>query len=155
MKSIPSLMLKFNLILIFLCGTISFAQEDIDVPFSVIDDIPQFEICEKSSGKEARDCFNKQMQIHVLKNFNYPEEAVENNLEGKVFILFVIDKEGNVTNIKTRTKEIGLELLEKEAIRIIKKLPKFRPAIQRGKNVNVSYAIPINFVLPKEIEVKE
>lgn len=60
--------------------------------------------------------------------------------------MFVIDKNGDVTNIKTKAPE-GCQLLEDEAIRIVKLLPKFKPAIQRGKAVSISYAQPILFKL--------
>jgi protein TonB len=62
--------------------------------------------------------------------------------------MFVIDKSGNVSNLKIKgTGKDGSGLLEDEAERIIRKLPKFTPGKQRGKAVGVSYAQPINFKL--------
>ncbi|CAM3588937.1 energy transducer TonB [Flavobacterium gelidilacus] len=146
MKNIQ-LVLKLNLILFLLSSTFSFAQnQDIDVPFVVLEDIPQFDNCEITSGKEAKDCFFQMMNNHIISNFRYPKQAVKKNIQGRVTVLFVIDKNGDITNIKTHAPE-GCQLLEIEAVRIIKLLPKFKPAIQRGEAVGVSYAQPINFKL--------
>jgi protein TonB len=69
---------------------------------------------------------------------------MELGIKGRVFVLFAIDKEGYVTGIKTRGPD---KILEKEAARIIGKLPKMTPGRQRGKNVKVPYSVPIMFKL--------
>tara|TARA_R110000850_G_scaffold201744_1_gene327758 strand:+ start:213270 stop:213671 length:402 start_codon:yes stop_codon:yes gene_type:complete len=131
----------------FFCSLTCFSQEEsINVPFAVIEDIPRFPKCIDASIKEAKECFNQEMFDHVMNNFNYPKKARRDNIQGRIFVLFLIDFEGNVSIIDTKTP-VGCELLRDEAIRIIKLLPKFKPGEQKGKPVGVSYAQPINFKL--------
>lgn len=133
-------------------------EVDEDIPFSVVEEVPVFPGCENVEKNNLMQCFNEKMLRHIRINFNYPEEAIDENIQGRVNVSFVINKEGNVSNIKVYKKP-NLEIIEKEALRIIQLLPKMKPAIQRGKNVNVQYIIPINFKLedpePKMEEIKE
>lgn len=115
------------------------------VNFAAVDNIPVFKACDKK-GDKSLDCFNTQMVKHVQKYFAYPEEAVNNNIQGRVFALFVIDKNGDVVNIKTKGPKGG-ELLELSAKKVFEKLPKFIPGKHKGANANVKYAFPINFKL--------
>nr|WP_321244772.1 energy transducer TonB [uncultured Psychroserpens sp.] len=119
-------------------------EEDIEVPFAVIENIPVFPGCENKTKTEQKACFENAMKSHVRKNFRYPDDAIENGIYGKVFVLFVIDKTGHVARIKSRGPD---KVLETEAERIIGLLPKMTPGKQRGRPVTVPYSIPINFVL--------
>jgi len=117
-------------------------EVDVDVPFSVIEDVPVFPGCERAKDKRA--CFNEKMQKHIRKNFRYPEVAQELGIQGRVSVLFTIDKDGSITNVRMRGPDKNLE---KEAARIIGKLPKMTPGKQRGRAVRVPFSIPINFRL--------
>lgn len=120
-------------------------EEDITVPFAVIENVPVFPGCEIYTTEEERKiCFNQKMQEHVKNNFKYPLAALEMNITGKVYVQFIIDSNGRVRNIQKRGPD---NLLEKEAERIIAALPRVKPGIQRGKSVKVKYSIPINFVM--------
>jgi len=119
---------------------------DEEVPFAVIEDIPVFPGCEGVAKNKRLECFQEQMAKHIKKNQQYPERAMEDGVQGRVAVLFVIDKEGNITNVQVRGPKGG-ELLEKEAKRVIEKLPKFKPGMQRGKAVKVKYSQPITFKL--------
>lgn len=120
-------------------------EEDITVPFAVIENVPVFPGCEIYTTEEERKmCFNQKMQEHVKNNFNYPKAALEMNITGRVYVQFVIDSNGKVRNIQKRGPD---RLLEQEAERIIAALPKIKPGVQRGKSVKVKYGIPINFVM--------
>ncbi len=130
------------------------AIENENVPFAVVDEVPQFEVCKHLTGKDGKNCFEQEMNKHIRNRIQYPEEAIEADIQGRVIVNFVINKNGEIENIVTKGPVNG-ELLEQEAIRILRLLPKFKPATQRGKNVNVSYIIPINFVLPKDTETEE
>ncbi len=88
--------------------------------------------------------FQKEMTKHIKRNFRYPDLAVDLGLEGRVDIYFVIDKNGNIINVRMRGPH---EILEKEAMRIINKLPKMIPGKQQGIPVNVPFSLPINFRL--------
>ncbi|MCL6267309.1 energy transducer TonB [Flagellimonas myxillae] len=117
-------------------------DEDISVPFAVIEDVPVFPGCEKASNK--KQCFQDMMQKHIRKNFRYPEIAQEMGVQGRVNVIFVIQKDGSIGNIRMRGPDKNLE---KEAMRIISKLPKMTPGKQRGRAVKVPFSIPITFKL--------
>ena len=118
--------------------------EDVDVPFAVIEDVPLFPGCEKVAKSERRKCFQEQINKHIRKNFRYPEIAQEMGIQGRVYVNFIISKDGSITNIRMRGPDKNLE---KEAKRIISKLPKMTPGKQRGRPVRVPFSIPISFRL--------
>jgi len=118
--------------------------EDIDVPFAVIEDVPIFPGCEKVKKSERRNCFQDRMNRHIRKNFRYPEIAQEMGIQGRVYVNFVIGKDGAITNIRMRDTDKNLE---QEAQRIISKLPQMTPGKQRGRPVRVPFSIPITFRL--------
>ena len=113
-----------------------------EVPFSYVENVPVFPGCEDNSN--ARACFNMMMQRHISENFNYPEEAMEKGIQGRVSVMFTISADGSIINIRKRGPH---ELLENEVERIIKKLPKMTPGNYDGKNVDVPYSIPVTFKL--------
>ncbi|MEG3657426.1 energy transducer TonB [Arenibacter palladensis] len=119
-------------------------EEDIDVPFAVIEDVPIFPGCENEPKNKMRDCFNSMMQKHIGKNFRYPEIAQEMGVQGRVNVMFVIQKDGSIGNVRMRGPDKNLE---EEAARIISKLPKMTPGKQRGRPVRVPFSIPITFKL--------
>jgi protein TonB len=87
-------------------------------------------------------CFQKKMQEHVAKNFVFPEMARQMGISGKIFVNFVIEKDGSISNV---TVARGVDKsLDDEAVRVIKKLPKMQPAKQRGKPVRMQFTMPIN-----------
>ncbi len=116
--------------------------EDVDVPFAVIEDVPIFPGCENESDKRA--CFQEMMQKHINKNFRYPEIAQEMGVQGRVSVMFTIQKDGSIGNVRMRGPDKNLEA---EAARIIGKLPKMTPGKQRGRAVRVPFSIPITFKL--------
>ena len=118
--------------------------EEVDVPFAVIEDVPIFPGCEKVDKSQRRDCFQEQMNKHIRKNFRYPEIAQEMGIQGRVYVNFIIAKDGQITNIRMRGPDKNLE---KEAQRIISKLPSMTPGKQRGRPVSVPFSIPIVFRL--------
>lgn len=81
----------------------------------------------------------------LSKNMKYPKEAQDNGIQGKVVLQFVINCDGSITNIEI-VKGV-CHPLDKEAIRIIKKMPKWKPGTVNGKPVRVRYTIPIMFRL--------
>ena len=119
-------------------------EVDVDVPFAIIEDVPLFPGCERVKKSERRKCFQEKLDKHVLKNFRYPEIAQEMGVQGRVFVTFVIDRDGTITGIRTRGPDKNLE---KEAARIIGKLPNMTPGKERGRAVRVPFSYPINFRL--------
>ncbi len=118
--------------------------DDVDVPFAVIEDVPIYPGCEKVAKSERRACFQEQINKHIRKNFRYPEIAQEMGIQGRVYVNFVIAKDGSITNVRMRGPDKNLE---KEAARIISKLPSMTPGKQRGRPVRVPFSIPITFRL--------
>jgi len=118
-------------------------EDDIEVPFAIIEKVPIFPGC-KGNNEELKACFQAKVQTHVQKHFEYPEAAKEMGSSGKVFVMFAVDKNGDITDIKSRGPD---KILEQEAERIISLLPKMTPGKQRGKPVKVTYSVPIMFKL--------
>ncbi len=120
-------------------------EEEITVPFAVIEQVPIFPGCEglKTNAKR-KACFQEKILEHVKNNFKYPDIALEMRIQGKVYVQFAIDNKGNITNIISRGPD---KLLEKEAVRIVSILPKMIPGKQRGRAVKVPYSIPITFIM--------
>ncbi|QLG44469.1 energy transducer TonB [Costertonia aggregata] len=116
--------------------------DDTPVPFSVIEDVPVFPGCENEKDKRA--CFQTMMNKHIKKVFRYPELEKEMGIQGRVNIMFEIQKDGSIDNIRMRGPNKNLE---KEAKRIIEKLPRMTPGKQRGRAVKVPFSLPINFKL--------
>ncbi len=101
--------------------------------FFIVEDMPVF------PGGEAA------LRKFITSSVKYPEIAIEEGVQGKVYISFVVRKNGEVANAKIAR---GVDpKLDKEALRVINSLPKWKPGTQGGVPVNVSYTVPINFTL--------
>lgn len=116
-------------------------DEDVEVPFAVVESVPVFPGC-KGSNEQLKKCFQTKIQEHINENFQYPKTAQELGMQGKVFVVFVVDSKGKITKIRTRGPD---KLLENEAKRIFELLPIMTPGKQRGRTVNVPYSIPVVF----------
>ena len=111
-------------------------------PFTVVEQMPVFP-CITWKGKEY--CGDAGLRAYIAKSIKYPSIAKEMTIQGKVFVQFVVDKKGNVSDAKVVR---GVDKsLDKEALRVIRSLPKYQPGLQRGEPAKVIYTIPINFVL--------
>ncbi|WP_299115790.1 energy transducer TonB [uncultured Winogradskyella sp.] len=120
-------------------------EEVLEVPFSVIENVPVFPGCENKKGNPAKKkCMSDKVQKLVNRKFN-KDLAGELGLQPgkkKIFVSFKIDKNGNVVQVGARGPHPALE---KEAKRVINLLPKMKPGRQRGKAVIVPYSLPIVF----------
>ena len=101
--------------------------------FTVVEEMPEFPGGDQELWRYIRD------------NIIYPAAASENNITGKVYLSYIVEKSGIVTNVKI-VKGVG-NSLDNEAMRVIKSLPKYKPGVQRGEPVRVMFTIPINFTL--------
>ena len=104
-----------------------------DELFMIVETMPSF-----PGGQEA-------LANYLKDNLKYPESARENGIQGRVFVNFVVEKDGSVSNVKV-SRGLGGEC-DKEAVRVVESMPKWTPGIQRGKTVRVSYMMPIVFKL--------
>lgn len=127
----------------FLC-TLSFgafAQEEVKVEeevFVVVEEQAEF-----PGGLDS-------MYAYIHKNLKYPEAAKEKGIEGRVFVSFIIEKDGSISNILVK-RAIGGGC-EEAAVEMIKNMPKWKPGKQRGKPVRFQFTLPIKFELPKNKE---
>jgi protein TonB len=115
-----------------------------DVPFAVIENVPVYPGCEdKKNNDDRKKCMSEKITSFVNKNFN-TGLANEQGLEGRqtISVQFKIDKSGEVVGVLTKAKNAALQ---REAERVINKLPKMIPGKQRGKPVGVIYGLPIVF----------
>jgi TonB family protein len=114
-----------------------------DEIFTWVEKMPKYAGCEILDEKLANDCTIKNIQRYTAQ-VAYPAEAIDMYIEGKVYIRFVVDPKGLVTEVELLS---GVnKYLDHAALNHIKKMPKFvSPGYQRGKTVKVQYIIPINF----------
>lgn len=83
---------------------------------------------------------------YIKKNLKYPQIAVNEGMQGKVYIQFVVSEKGAVTNVKVK-KSTGYQVLDDEAVRIIKAMPEWTPASIDGVRVNSTFSLPVSFKL--------
>ena len=112
---------------------IEIEEESDEEFFMVVENMPEF------PGGDAG------LMKYIQNNVKYPPIAKEYNITGKVYVSFIVDKSGSVTDVKIAR---GVDKsLDAEAVRVVKSLPKYKPGKQRGKAVRVMFTIPINFTL--------
>lgn len=80
---------------------------------------------------------------YIVSNFNISKEANKKAKSGTILVSFIVEKDGSITNVRIiSTRRLGYGL-EEEALRVFKQMPKWKPAIQRGKPVRMSFSKPI------------
>jgi len=115
-----------------------------DVPFSVVEEVPEFPGCEGlASNDELKECMSRKISQFVNENFDI-DMAKDLGLKGvnRVYVQFKIDKTGEVTDVRARAPHPDLQ---EEGERVINALPQMQPGKQRGENVGVLYSLPITF----------
>jgi len=105
-------------------------------PYKMVDKMPSY-----PGGDEARIKF-------MLENIKYPAEAMKKNVQGKVFVKYIVRSDGSITDAKI-LRGIGGGC-DEEAIRVIKLMPKWNPGMDKGKPVDVEFVMPINFKLDSQ-----
>ncbi len=116
------------------------ADNETEKIFVKVDQLPAY-----PGGTDAMIAF-------LSSNIKYPSIAVENHIEGRVVVQFVVEKDGEITNVKV-VKSVDPSL-DKEAIRVISMMPKWRPGMQGEKAVRVTLTMPVSFKLPKQQKSK-
>jgi len=109
-----------------------FAQDEPKV-FTFVEVMPKF-----PGGQDELDSY-------LSKNLHYPESAVRDKVEGKVYVKFVVDSLGNITDV-TIAKVVRNDL-DEVAMKVVKEMPRWTPAFQGGKPVRVQFILPINFAI--------
>ncbi len=145
-------MKKLILLLLFI-PLVSFGQEiqkqnktfdELKTNHLNIEDVPMFRSCKNVFKSQRRECFQNKMTKHIRKHFYYPKYAFNRGIQGRVFVQFIIEKDGSISEIKTSGAD---KSLKDAAVRIIKKLPKMIPGKVNGKPVRVPFSIPIEYKL--------
>ncbi|MEO1031887.1 MAG: energy transducer TonB [Bacteroidota bacterium] len=119
-------------------------EEDIFVPFTIIEKVPVYPGCEKKkTNTDKRKCMSQKITKLVNRKFN-TSIGEEHGMTGlqKIQTQFTVDKYGNITDVKVRSSHPALE---KEARRVIGKIPSMKPGYQRDVPVGVIYTLPIKF----------
>lgn len=118
----------------------SYSQTDVrqEELFTVVDSMPEY-----PGGNNAMHAF-------ISNNLIYPKKALKNKIEGKVYLNVIIETDGSVSNIKV-LKGIGSGC-EKEAVRLVSVMPKWKPGFHNGTKVRVSLTLPIGFKSPLKKE---
>ena len=81
----------------------------------------------------------------LYKRTNYPQAAIDKKIKGTVFLTFIVEKDGSVSNVEVLK---GVDpLLDSEAVRVISESPKWTPGLQRGQPVRIRYQVPMSFTL--------
>ena len=134
-------------------------EDELEMEDTEADENTEIEITDIDDDEETDEIFNfyvledkpvfpggeAALLKYIAKHTRYPEIAKENGITGRVFVQFVINKKGEVTNVELIR---GVDpYLDAEALRVVKSLPNWAPGKQRGKPVKVSYQVPIKFKL--------
>lgn len=106
---------------------------DPNEPLTIAEVMPEY-----PGGKDA-------LFAYIGTNLKYPEQAVEEGIEGVVFVTFVVEADGRITGV-TVLRGMG-GALDKEAVRVVSGMPNWMPGKQNGKVVRVKYNLPIRFML--------
>ena len=109
-------------------------EEEEEVVFVVVETMPEF-----PGGQQA-------LFKYLSENVKYPVIAQENGIQGRVICQFVVNKDGSIVEVEV-VRSGGDASLDKEAVRVIKSMPKWKPGKQRGKAVRVKFPVPVNFRL--------
>ena len=109
-------------------------EEEEEVVFVVVEKMPEF-----PGGTQ-------ELMKYLSQNVKYPVIAQENGIQGRVICQFVVNKDGSIVDVEV-VRSGGDPSLDKEAVRVIKSMPKWKPGQQRGKAVRVKYTVPVNFRL--------
>ena len=117
------------------------AQEEEDIPFAMIKKHPYYLQIDTITGETKEIPFKYFLDQWVIKNFQYPEEALKKKIQGRVILTLKIDKKG----ILSIEKAEGDPILEKAAREVFEGFPQLAPAEQRGKPVVTFYQYPISF----------
>ena len=109
-------------------------EEDVEQEiFQIVEEMPTF------PGGEAK------LMEYIGQNIQYPQSAIETGVQGRVFVGFVVETDGSISNVKT-LRGVGGGC-DEEAERVVKSMPKWKPGRHHDKNVRVSYMLPVNFKL--------
>ena len=136
--------MKIRLLLLFLAmlfSSVTLMAQEVDSTtetqeeevYSIVETMPSF-----PGGQTA-------LNAYIQENLKYPQSALEDGIQGRVYVNFVVEKDGSISNVKVN-RGIGGGC-DEEAVRVVKAMPRWVPGVQRDQTVRVSYMMPIVFKL--------
>ena len=128
-----SLMASFGFATVLAQKTVVSQKVRKDEVFMVVENMPEY-----PGGNEAMFAF-------FAKNMKYPADAQKNKVQGRVFVTFIVDKDGAITDVQV--VKPAYPSLDAEAVRLVKMMPKWKPGTQRGVPVRVKFTLPVVFKL--------
>ncbi len=128
-----SLMATFSLATVQAQKTVVSQKEQKPEVFMVVENMPEY-----PGGNEAMFAF-------FAKNMKYPADAQKNKVQGRVLVTFVVERDGTITDVQVAKPTFPS--LDDEAMRLVKKMPKWKPGTQRGVPVRVKFTLPVVFKL--------
>ncbi|TSE07122.1 MULTISPECIES: energy transducer TonB [Aquimarina] len=141
-------MKRLLLILTILFSTFSFSQDAIILSQENANEkgiTPIWPKCDRSRLEPA-NCFDQKLRNHIIQNFEYPDAALNDGLSGTVTVEFIINNKGKVEVLEVTGAH---RYLQREAIRIIRAIPKMQPGKWGNKPIAVAYTVPITFRKPQ------
>lgn len=115
--------------------------------FTIVEDMPTWSTCATIKDKTERDQCHQKELLSYLGSIKYPEIAKDNDIEGKVYVQYVVNKDGKVQDVTiVRSAD---DILDAAALKHIQNMPDMAPGKQRGKAVSVQFIVPINFQLSR------
>ena len=124
-------------------------EPEVDEIFKVVEEMPRFPGCDSGSAEEKKACADQKLLQYLYKNLKYPAIARENGVEGRVYIQFVVERDGTVQDGKiVRDIGAGCGQAALKVVNDMNNLPqRWTPGKQRGKAVRVLYTLPVTFKL--------
>ena len=131
------------------------AQSDSDATVRRCEVMPAFGECVNSETADIYRCSSIAIMEHIGGLVNYPADALEAEISGTVYVMFIIEKDGSLNNVQVMrsirvdddTLSEAVASLEAEALKVVSSLPDFRPGTEGGDPVRVEYVVPVKFVL--------
>ena len=132
-KNVSLKVVLMMLVLLFSFMTSTAQTKKNNMVFDVVEVMPQY-----PGGQIA-------MMKYIMENMKYPKQAMKEGIQGRVAVRFIVEKDGSISDVKPILSVHPL--LNKEAVRVVKSMPKWSPGKQNGKPVRVRFNLPIMFKL--------
>ena len=132
-KNVSLKVVLMMLVLLFSFMTSTAQTKKNNMVFDVVEVMPQY-----PGGQIA-------MMKYIMENMKYPEQAMKEGIQGRVTVSFIVEKDGSISDVKPVLSVHPL--LNKEAVRVVKSMPKWSPGKHNGKPVRVRFNLPVMFKL--------
>lgn len=129
-------------------------EENKPLEFKIVKDLtkleevpPVFKTCSELEQEDKKSCTSEALFDYISNNLNYPKKELKSGIEGKVYAIMIVEKDGSVRSVEI-IKGVS-ETLDAEVIRVLKAIPDFIPATFDDKPIRYKYSIPVEFNIEK------